>query len=111
MKELDGQFEKQRPELGVERSKLEVAERDSARRREIATHDWVPATLAVTVHVAFFGLLWAMLLRALPETNKSAFDILLGMLGTGIASVWSYYFGSSVGSQRKDNTINKALTG
>lgn len=109
LKVAEHEFAEKMKALDIDVMRLEIEDRQGARKREVDLKDWVPAALAVTVHVAFFGLLWAMLVRALPEANKSAFDILLGMLGTGIASVWSYYFGSSVGSKAHAETIAKAL--
>ena len=49
-----------------------------------------------------------MLNHAIPEANKSAFDILLGMLGGNLLTVMTYYFGSSRGSRAKDEILGRA---
>lgn len=87
--------------------KVAADDRANARAREIATKDWVPAVLAIAINLAFFVLLFMMLTHAIPEQNKSAFDILLGMLGTGVASVLAYYFGSSAGSDVKTAILGR----
>lgn len=70
---------------------------------------WTPTVLAVLVTVAFVGLLFMLLVRGIPEANKSAFDIVLGLLGGAVTAILNYYFGSSLSSAKKDDTIGAAL--
>lgn len=107
LRELDQQFKKDMATLGVELEKLDAGDRANAREREKALKDWVPSALAVTNASAFFVLLFLMLSRAIPESNRSAFDILLGMLGGNMLTVMTYYFGSSRGSRAKDELLAK----
>jgi len=93
----------------VKLEEIEAQDRASARAREIATKDWVPAALAITNALAFFVLLFLMLSHSIPETNKSAFDILLGMLAGSLTTVMTYYFGSSRGSREKDAILGRAV--
>lgn len=102
LKKAETDFEEKLAQFGVDLAKLEVEDRISARERQIAMHDVAPAVLAVVVHGLLAYLLWAMFTRAIPTENKSAADILVGVLGGGVASVWSFYFGSSMGSRLKD---------
>ena len=60
---------------------------------------------------AFIVLLFMMLTHAIPEANKSAFDILLGMLGGNMLTVMTYYFGSSRGRRAKDEVIARQKVG
>ncbi len=107
LREADQEFAKAMADAGVKLEEIEAQDRASARAREIATKDWVPAVLAIAINLAFFVLLFMMLTHAIPEQNKSAFDILLGMLGTGVASVLAYYFGSSAGSDVKTAILGR----
>jgi len=111
MKKLDQQFERDmaqlRKDLEVDLERIDAGDRASAREREKALKDWVPSALAVTNALAFFVLLFLMLSRSIPDANKSAFDILLGMLGGNMLTVMTYYFGSSRGSRAKDELLSR----
>lgn len=97
--------------LAIERERLVISDRDSARKREVAVKDYVPALLAVFLTAGFFGLLAWMMYEAPPDGSRDVLNIMLGSLGTGWMSVIAYYFGSSAGSAGKDKvlaeTINK----
>lgn len=69
----------------------------------------MPAALAVTSVVAFFVLLFLMLSHSIVEANKSAFDILLGMLAGSLTTEMTYYFGSSRGNREKDAVFGQAV--
>lgn len=85
--------------------KAEVADRDSARQREAAVKDHMPAVLTILTTLGFFGLLAAMMHWDVPPQNKDMFNIMLGALGTAWGACVSYFVGSSKGSTRKDDTI------
>ena len=76
---------------------------------ESPVKQWTPAVLAVIVALAFLGLLFMLFFRAVPADNRSAFDIVLGLLGGALTAILNYFFGSSVGSAKKDATISTAL--
>lgn len=109
LKKVEAEFAAQMKALEIDMARLEVQDREGARRRQVDLRDWAPAVLAVVVHVLLAFLLYAMFTRAIPEQNKSAADILVGVLGGGVASVWSYYFGSSIGSKAKTEALSKAI--
>lgn len=111
LKELDLQFEARMAELGIELERLDVEDRANARARQIALRDWVPSVLAVANAVAFFALLFLMMKRPIPEANRDAINILLGVLGGSLGTVMTYYFGSSHGSRAKDEVLGRAVTG
>lgn len=70
---------------------------------------WAQLAFAVLTIAAFIGMLFMLFLRAIPDANKSAFDIALGLVGTLVATMVNYLFGSSLGSAAKDRTISAAL--
>jgi len=107
LKEMETEYAKFIADNGIQLEKLAVEDRASARNREIAVKDWVPATLALVINAAFFLLLFLMFRNSIPESNRDAFNILLGMLSGGVSTVLTYYFGSSAGSARKNDLLEK----
>ena len=107
LKEIDLEFAKQLSSAKIEIEKIDAGDRANARAREISLKDWVPSTLAVTVVGAFVGLLIMLLTSQIPDTNRDAFNLLLGMLGGSVTSVFGYYFGSSRSSREKDQIIGR----
>ena len=71
--------------------------------------EWTPTVLALLVTIAFIGLIFVLFVQGIPDPNKSAFDIVLGLLGGAMTQILNFYFGSSAGSAKKDETISTAL--
>jgi hypothetical protein len=86
---------------------VDAGDRANARAREITMRDWVTPALAMATALAFFILLYLMLARSIPEPNKAAFDILLGILAGAMTQVLNYYFGSSSGSAAARSVIGR----
>jgi hypothetical protein len=85
---------------------LENADRDSARKREIAVRDWTPRALAIAVVAVTAFLEGWVLLHGLPASIDGVVaGRILGTLDAATMLVLSYYFGSSVGSLAKDDTV------
>jgi hypothetical protein len=80
-------------------------DRDSARNREIQVRDWTPRILAYGITLGFFGMLYWMMRHDIPVANKDMLNIMLGAFATAWIAVVTYYFGSSAGSAKKDDTI------
>lgn len=97
------EFQKQTQELGLNFEKLAVEDRKSARDMQIATKSWVPPTLAILITSGFFGILVALMLGY--ATKSDELMIMLGSLSTAWAGVISFFFGSSQGSQAKDQLL------
>ena len=54
----------------------------------------------------FFVLLYLLVMAEVPETNKDLLNLVVGALIGSFASVVGYFFGSSAGSSKKDETIS-----
>lgn len=110
--QAEQQFQAQMAELGYkdaeELASTAAADRASARSREIALKDRIPALLAIMVTLGFFGVLGYMLVRPIPPAGHDAMLLMLGGLGAAWTSVVTYYFGSSAGSERKTELLAQA---
>lgn len=60
------------------------------------------AILGACVTVGFFGLLWIVAREVVPAENREAFLLLAGAAVGAFNTAINFAFGSSVGSQRKD---------
>lgn len=90
-------------ELNLDFEKLSVEDRSSARTMQSNTHSWIPPFLAVGITVGFFGILYALMTDKVTKSDELM--IMLGSLSTAWTGVIAFYFGSSAGSQKKDEMI------
>ena len=93
-------------ELGLDFAKLTNEDRANARDMQKTVKSWVPPTLAMLVTVGFFGILIAMMMGKIDQAAEV--DIMLGSLGTAWTGIIAFYFGSSAGSQAKDQMIHNS---
>jgi len=94
-------------ELGLDFEKIAVDDRKSARDLQAKTQSWIPGALAIVVTVGFFGILIGMMM----ETFKTSepLMLMLGSLGTAWTGIVAFYFGSSAGSQKKDELLHQSV--
>lgn len=97
-------------EMDLEFAKIDAADRDSARKREmeVVKSDAHFITKNITSLLAIGTLAGAMLMTALvffvdfPDSQENIIIFVLGFLSSAATQVLSYYFGSSSGSKEKD---------
>ena len=90
----------------VEAYKAEVADRDSARSREVeiakaGKNDWLFNITGLVGLGAFAVIIWAILALDIPETNKELFYHLIGIVEGVSLSIFGYYFGTSMKDNQK----------
>lgn len=115
LKKADQEFTVRLRELDIDLERLVMADRASARSRETSTGDyWTPRTLAACAVFTFAGCVVFVFWLALSGTGGID-PLVMGLVGsmTGYASakaelVYSYYFGSSAGSESKDALLYKS---
>ena len=93
-------------EMGLDFAKLNVEDRKSAREMQAETRSYIPAILAVTVTVGFFGILVGMMTQTFKTSEPLM--LMLGSLGTAWTGICAFYFGSSAGSQAKDDLLHQS---
>jgi hypothetical protein len=94
-------------ELGLDFAKLAVDDRKSARQMQIETKSRIPGIMAIVVTLGFFGILIGLMLETFKTSD--ALMLMLGSLGTAWTGIIAYYFGSSAGSQAKDQMLHNSM--
>ena len=84
----------------VELYRLEVADRDSARKREVNLRkygtDWMFNLTGIVGLSAFAFLVYTVVTTQVPESNKEIFIHLIGIVEGVALSIFGYYFGSAI---------------
>ena len=93
-------------ELGLDFEQLAVADRTSARNMQSSTHSFIPPMLAIGITIGFFGILYALMTDKVTKSDELM--IMLGSLSTAWTGVIAFYFGSSAGSQKKDELLHQS---
>ena len=93
-------------EMGLDFAKLGNEDRKSAREMQAETRSYIPAILAIAVTLGFFGILVGMMTETFKTSD--ALMLMLGSLGTAWTGIIAFYFGSSAGSQAKDDLLHKS---
>lgn len=93
-------------ELGLDFAKLAVDDRKSARELQATTRSFIPPALAILVTLGFFGILVGMMMETFKTSE--ALMLMLGSLGTAWTGIIAFYFGSSAGSQAKDDLLHRS---
>jgi len=91
----------------VQLYKLEVEDRDSARKREAAIaeaggKDWMMSLTGIIGLLAFAFLVYTVVTTSVPETNKEIFIHMIGIVEGVALSIFGYYFGSASKKSNKE---------
>jgi len=92
-------------EYDLQEDTLVVRDRADARARQVALKDNTPAIGFYAITVGFFGLLICMLFHVIPQANERVLDVMVGSLGTAWIGAVNFYYGSTRGSQAKDQLL------
>ena len=86
-------------EQALEAYKIEVSDRESARKREVELRkygtDWMFNVTGIVGLLAFGFLVYTVVTTQVPESNKEIFIHLLGIVEGVALSIFGYYFGSA----------------
>jgi hypothetical protein len=82
-----------------------TADRDSARKMQIASHSPMPAVLTTVLTLGFFAVLIARMYKVLPNAGDPIVDQMIGTLLAVWAASVAYWVGTTRGSAQKDGTI------
>jgi hypothetical protein len=101
------ELKKQAQSMNLDFAKLTAEDKKSARNMQIATKSWIPPVMALGVTCGFFGILFGLMYGQIQHAPQ--IDIMLGSLGTAWTGIISFYFGSSAGSQAKNDLLYKSV--
>ena len=105
--ELD--YQNQEQERGFRFSELEFKDRVSAREMAASTHAHTPAILTWIIVALTLGAEGMLLVNQIPPgADPIIIGRILGTMDSALVMVLSFWFGSSSGSQRKDNLLAQA---
>jgi len=107
IKQAELELQTKAQELGLNFETLAVQDRASARDMQKSTNSIIPPVLSILVTVGFFGILVGLMTGKVPSDNQ-ALMIMLGSLGTAWTGIIAFYFGSSAGSQAKDQLLHQS---
>ena len=93
-------------ELGLDFEKIAVDDRKSARQMQATTQSYIPGLMAIAVTFGFFSILVGLMTEHFKTSD--ALMMMLGSLGTAWTGIIAFYFGSSNGSQKKDELLHKS---
>lgn len=98
-------------EAEFKRTMLSLQSQREARNMEMQLAEehnplaWVAPLLAFALVLMICYLLRGIMLAREPVINKDVFNVVLGALVTAFTTVIAYYFGSSLGSSKKDQAL------
>tara|TARA_R110000851_G_C13089506_1_gene566729 strand:+ start:708 stop:1208 length:501 start_codon:yes stop_codon:yes gene_type:complete len=102
IKELEISFKLRLKELEIDVYKIDAADRDSARKREMSVGGYTNPVISFVVIFGFFAVLSFVFSGSIPENvDRLYIGSLLGILSSMAERVMNYYFGSSSGSKQK----------
>lgn len=116
MKKADMQYQVDLKKLTLEEQKMTFGEMESARKREVDLSSSQYATqlaknvapfLALGTTFLTFTLFGFILFRKVDTQTKEIIFYILGVLSAIVTQIFSYYFGSSLGSAQKSQSIQK----
>lgn len=121
LKQADLKHQEVMTQLGYDRlnkiDQIDADDRNSARQREMAVKDSTPKHLAYTLIGGFLSLSlaqivaimwWPDMVAKVPSQGWLLVGNISGYLAAEAKSVAAYYFGSSVGSERKTELLAQA---
>jgi len=96
LKSADNDFKLRCKELGFKKLKALVADKDSARKMQMATKAKTPAILAYIQTVMVCGILIGLFLIPIPPENKATIYLMLGTVTTVWLGGQQFFHGATI---------------
>ena len=88
---------------------IAAKDRESARDMQVQTKSYMPAILTVLVTLGYFSVLGVMLYDPVPIKESGPLLLLLGALSSTWGAACSFWFGTSSGSQQKNQLLAQSV--
>ncbi len=108
LKEIETSLAIEMKKAGVDIFRIEVADRESARKRERDVGSLMVNILAFIIVGAFIAVVWRVLFSGATIESVLA-GTLIGYLSAKTEQVVAYFFGSSKGSKEKTTLLGKTI--
>ena len=95
IRRADNDFKVQMKSLDIDLERIAAADRDSARKMQIETHDLTPRILAVVIVICYVLAQYFLLTHVIDQSMRELVARVLGTIDGALMLVLSYYFGSS----------------
>ena len=98
-------------QMQLDAYKTQISDVQSARQMQMSTRSLWPGILTMVIMGGYFGLLSIMILHGIPSTKDPGGEVLLtliGVLAAAVPMVLGYWFGTTLGSQNKDQMLWKS---
>ena len=109
LRELEMQYQNDEKERGFRYAELAFKDVDSARNMQIQTKSQTPTVLSYGVLGGGGAMIWAVLM-GYAKVDSVLAGTLIGYAVSEMKQVLGYWFGSSIGSKDKDDTLSKVAT-
>jgi hypothetical protein len=110
IKQAEIELQAKAQELGLNFEKLATDDRKSARDMQISTKSFVPSLLSILIVVAWALIQYFLLTHIIAQEMRELVARVLGTLDGALMLVLSFYFGSSSGSQHKDELLRQSTS-
>jgi len=109
IKEIESKLIVDLKTLDVDLERIAVDDTKDARNREIQTKDWTPRVLAALIVGLYIGVQVAVFSVVVEPSMRDFVMRSMGTLDAALTLVLGYYFGSSVGSHKKDEQLSSII--
>lgn len=112
LQQAEDDLQLQRDKMGFENieamESLAVQDRESARSREIAVHDYTPEIGFYLLIVVFMYMLHYLFRYPIPQENRALIFTLAGSIGTLLVTAATYFYGTTRGAESRSSAVATA---
>lgn len=105
VKEIDADFKVRMKELGIKPHELEIEDRKDARSMAKSQGNAPQIGFTVMITTLIGGVVWSLFTVDMPPENSTLASMFLGVLIREWAGSMHFWFGTSIGSQKKDGAF------
>lgn len=105
LRRIDAEWEVKLKEMDLDLEKLVVGDRDSARKMHMENKEKIVPILGFLTVVTIIPILFGLFFIKIPNGNRDTIIYIIGQITGWAGAVYTFYYGSSNGSQKKDKMM------